>query len=196
MSPTSSTISTPGGIQRHDASYLHDLEFDDDTIGMALSSPLFIQEREDAAGSRQAYHSFEESLLPSQSLSDCHVRTGDPYMNLVRQVQAAEKNQVATQKMSESGFFLNDKKEQILADFRAEIQKHEFQADYDRRSIQKLNGIIESQPSEINHALQEMNNFDDINNFFMNSYWNKIENFVKLMRKDVRTEAIPRVHFR
>ena len=67
MSPTSSTISTPGGIERHDASYLHDLEFDDDTIGMALSSPLFIQEREDAAGSRQAYHSFDESLLPSQS---------------------------------------------------------------------------------------------------------------------------------
>ena len=47
---------------------------------------------------------------------------------------------------------MNDKKEQILADFRAEIQKHEFQADYDRRSIQKLNGIIESQPNEINHA--------------------------------------------
>ena len=27
---------------------LHDLEFDDYTIGMALSSPLFTQEREDA----------------------------------------------------------------------------------------------------------------------------------------------------
>ena len=29
--------------------------------------------------------------------------------------------------------------------------------------------------------LQEMNDFDEINNFFMNNYWNKIENFVKLM---------------
>ena len=28
---------------------LHDLEFDDFSIGMALSSPLFTQEREDAA---------------------------------------------------------------------------------------------------------------------------------------------------
>ena len=30
---------------------------------------------------------------------------------------------------------------------------------------------------------QETNNFDEINNFFMNNCWNKIENFVKLMRK-------------
>ena len=55
--------------------------------------------------------------------------------------------------MSKSGFFWNDKKEQILADCRAEIQKHEFQADYDRRSTQKLNGVIESQRGEINRAL-------------------------------------------
>ena len=74
-------------------------------------------------------------------------------MNLVRQVQAAEKNQVATQKMSESGFFFERQNEQILADSRAEIQKHEFQADSDRRSIEELNGIIESQRREIDHAL-------------------------------------------
>ena len=36
-------------------SNLHDLEFDDYTIGRALSSPLF-QEREDPASRRQAYH--------------------------------------------------------------------------------------------------------------------------------------------
>ena len=47
----------------------------------------------------------------------------------------------------------NDKKEQILADCRAEIQKHEFQADYDR-SIQKMNGVIESQRGEINRTLE------------------------------------------
>ena len=57
-------------------------------------------------------------------------------MNLFRYVQAAEKN-----------------KSQILANFRAEIQKHEFQADYDRRSIQKLNGLVESQRRKItDHA--------------------------------------------
>ena len=56
--------------------------------------------------------------------------------------------------MSKSEFFWNDKKEQILADCRAEIQRHDFQADYDRRSIQKLNEVIGSQRGEINRALQ------------------------------------------
>ena len=63
-------------------SYLHDAELSDETIGRALSSPLFIQEREEPAGRRQAYHSFEESLLPSQSLSVCHVRTVRPVHEL------------------------------------------------------------------------------------------------------------------
>ena len=44
-------------------------------------------------------------------------------------------------------------KEQILSEVGTEIQKHEFQADSDRRSIQELNGFIESQPREINRAL-------------------------------------------
>ena len=48
---------------------------------------------------------------------------------------------------------LERQKEQILADFRAEIHKHEFQADSDRRSIQALNGILESQRREIDHTL-------------------------------------------
>ena len=59
-------------------SFLHDLEIDDYTIGRALSSPLFPQEREDPANRRQAYHSPEESLLSSHSLSVGHVRTGGP----------------------------------------------------------------------------------------------------------------------
>ena len=48
---------------------------------------------------------------------------------------------------------LERQKEQILADVRTEIQRHEFQADSDRRSIQELNGILESQRREIDHAL-------------------------------------------
>ena len=49
---------------------------------------------------------------------------------------------------------LERQREQILADCQAEIQKHEFQADYDRRSIQKLNETIESQKEEICRAHQ------------------------------------------
>ena len=48
-------------------SYSCDAELDDEIIGKALSSPLFIQEREEPANLRQAYHSHEESLLPAQS---------------------------------------------------------------------------------------------------------------------------------
>ena len=33
--------------------------------------------------------------------------------------------------------------------------------------------------------LKETNNFDEINNFFINTYWNKNENFVKLNVKSL-----------
>ena len=49
---------------------------------------------------------------------------------------------------------LDRQREQILADCPAEIRKHEFQADYDRRSIQKLNETIESEKEEICRAHQ------------------------------------------
>ena len=58
-------------------------------------------------------------------------------------------------KTKQSGFSLERQKEQILADFRAEIQKHEFQADTDRRSIQELNGIVGSQRREIYRTLAD-----------------------------------------
>ena len=48
-----------------------------------------------------------------------------------------------------------EKKEQILAECQAEIRKHEFQANYDRRSVQKLSEIIESQQEELHCAQAE-----------------------------------------
>ena len=61
--------------------------------------------------------------------------------------------QVASRKTKESGFSLKDKKEQILAEVRTEIQKHEFQAESDTRSIQELTEIIDSQRREIDHTI-------------------------------------------
>ena len=133
-------------------SHLHDAEISDDTIGRALSSPLFIQEREEPADRRQAYHSFEESLLPSQSLSFCHVGTGRPVHELSSLSSRSREKPSRDSENERIRILLERQKEQILTDCRAEIQKHEFQADYDRRGLQKLNGIIESQRSEINHA--------------------------------------------
>ena len=132
-------------------SYLHDTEISDDTIGRALSSPLFTEEREEPAGRRQAYHSPEESLLSSQSLSVGRVRTGRPVMSLVR--PTVRENLSRVSENEQIRILLERQKEQILADCRAEVQKHEFQADYDRRSIPKLNGVIESERGEVNRAL-------------------------------------------
>ena len=134
-------------------SYLHAAEISDGTIGRALSSALFTQEREEPAGPGQAYHSLEESLLPSQSLSVGHVRTGRPVHELCSLGSSTRENPSRDSENEQIRILFERQKQQILADCRAEVQKYEFQAVYDRRSIQKLNGIIiESQRSEIDHA--------------------------------------------
>ena len=50
---------------------------------------------------------------------------------------------------------LDRQREQILAECQAEIKKHEFQADYDRRSVRKLGEINESQQEELHCAQAE-----------------------------------------
>ena len=50
---------------------------------------------------------------------------------------------------------LDRQKERILAECHAEITRHEFQADYDRRSVRKLGEIIESQQEELHCAQVE-----------------------------------------
>ena len=136
-------------------SYLHDAEISDETISRALSSPLFNQEREDAASRRQAYHSPDESVLSSQSLSVGHVRTGRPvsdqFDSLISNVR---ENPSRDSENEQIKILLERQKEQILADCQAEIRKHEFQADYDRRSIQKLNETIKSQKEDLCRAHQ------------------------------------------
>ena len=50
---------------------------------------------------------------------------------------------------------MDRQKEQILAECQAEIKKHEFQADYDRRSVRKLSEIVDSQQEELHCAQAE-----------------------------------------
>ena len=66
---------------------------------------------------------------------------GDPYTNQV-QICLKNGNQAATWKTSE-----------ILAEVRSEIQKHELQAESDKRRIQELTGIIDSQRMETDHTI-------------------------------------------
>ena len=106
----SSSDSTP--------SNLHDLEIDDYTIGRALSSPLFSQEREDPVSRRQAYHSPDASLLSSQSLSVGHVRTrrpvSDEFGSLFSNVRENPRRDSENERIR---ILLERQREQILADF-------------------------------------------------------------------------------
>ena len=68
---------------------------------------------------------------------------------------------------------LDRQKEHILDECQAEIKKHEFQADYDRRSVRTLVEIIESQQEELPCAqAEELQRRDS-----------KIWNYVKLIIK-------------
>ena len=74
-------------------------------------------------------------------------------MSLVRYVQASEKIHVATQKMSKSGFFWNDKKSKFSM-----IIEQRFRNTNSRRIMteeisKKMNGVIKSQRGEIYRAL-------------------------------------------
>ena len=121
---------------------LNDFEHGDVTIGKALSSPLIIQEREDDASRRRAYHSQDEVLSSSQSLSVSHDRTVRPVVKPFDSQIPNVREIPSHSSESESRFSLTVK------------QRHEFQADYDRRSSKKLNEMIESQRGEICRAHQ------------------------------------------
>ena len=56
--------------------------------------------------------------------------------------------------MSKSDSSGTDKESRFSLTVKQKFEKHEFQADYDRRSIQKLSVMIESQKEEISHDHQ------------------------------------------
>ena len=98
----------------------------------------------------KAYHSPDEGLSSRQSSSVGHVRTGRPVADQFdSRISNVRENPRRGSENEHFRILLERHREQILADTRAEIQKHEFQADYDRRRIQNLNEVIESQRGEI-----------------------------------------------
>ena len=90
-------------------------------------------------------------------------RTGQPVVNSGKSHDRTERPIVETghevqRQNSENeqiGTLLDRQREQILAVCQAETRKHEFQADYDRRSIQKLSETIESQQEDFHRAQAE-----------------------------------------
>ena len=123
----------------------NDFDYDDFTIGKTLLD----------ACRRRADHSEEEGLSFCLSSSVSHDRTGRPVVcSLGSHVSSAQETQRHNSESEQIRTLLQRQKKQILADRQAEIRKHEFQADYDRRSIQKLNETIESQKEELCRAHQ------------------------------------------
>ena len=99
------------------------------------------------------YHSQREGLSVGQSssVSERTVRSvGERTGRLVR--PSGQEVNVANAQIRT---LLDRQREQILADCQAEIRKHEFQADYDRRSKLKLSETIESQQEELHRAQAE-----------------------------------------
>ena len=116
-----------------------DFDYGDVTIGQTLLN----------ACPRRADHSEGEgmsSCLSSSSIS--HDRTGKSVV--CRDASHAQGREIQRQNSESEQIrtLLDRQREQILGDCQAEIRKHEFQADYDRRSIQKLTETIESQKED------------------------------------------------
>ena len=81
-----------------------------------------------------------------------HDRTGKPVVCRDMSHEQGQETQRPTSESEQIRTLLDRQREQILADCQAEITKHEFQADYDRRSLQKLSETIESQKEELHRA--------------------------------------------
>ena len=97
----------------------------------------------------RSHHSQREDLSASLSSSSESDRTG----RLVgdRAGRPAEQSSQEAQIWT----LLDKQKEQILAECQAKINRHEFQAAYDRRSLLKLVEIVESQREELHCARAE-----------------------------------------
>ena len=145
-------------------SYSCDAELDDELKGKALSSQLFVQEREEPSNLRQTYHSYEESLSPAQSFFT-RTSTGRPAYEPSSDLSHKRKS-TRDLENERTRILLERQKEQIHAEVRSEIQKHEHQAESDKRSMQELTGIIDSQRREIDHtvASEEQSRRDNFKN--------------------------------
>ena len=131
-----------------------DVDYDDDAaIGQMLFNAYRGQvdrsEREGlSSGLSSSSMSHDRTEQPVVHNDKSHDRTEQPVVEGHDiQRQNSEKEQIRT--------LLDRQREKILADCQAEIRKHEFQADYDRRSLQKLSETIESQQEELHRAQAE-----------------------------------------
>ena len=95
------------------------------------------------------HHSQREGLSVGQSSSSVSERTRRPVGE--RTERPAESGSQDAQIRT----LLDEQKERILAECQAEINRHEFQADYNRRSLLRLGEIVESEREALHRAQAE-----------------------------------------
>ena len=121
-------------------SYLNDTEISVDNTVRALSlHHCSLRSEKNQRAVDNLITLMKKVFLSSQSLSVGHVRTGRPvsdeFGSLISNVRENPRHSSENEQIR---ILLERQREQILADCRAEIQKHEFRANYDRRSIQQF----------------------------------------------------------
>ena len=107
----------------------------------------------------------------------------DLLTSLVRQFQTSEKIRATAQKMSKSGFFWNDKKSRLSLIIEQRFKNTSSRPIMTEEVSQSWMKLSSLKKKKFIVLSKETNDFDEIINFFMNSYWSKIGIFVKLMRK-------------
>ena len=112
------------------------------------------------------------------------IERGDPLWNgLIHRSQTSEKIRAAAQKMSKSGFFWNDKESRFSLTVKQRLKNTSSKPIMTEEVFKNWMKWSSLKEEKLIVLIKETNNFDEINNFFMNNYLNKIKNFVKLMRK-------------
>ena len=114
--------------------FLEDVDYDDTALDEMLHNAHRVH----------VYHSQREGVSVGQSSSSVSERTGRPVVERTGRPVVASGQELNVGN-AQIRTLLDRQKEQILAECQVEIKKHEFQDNYDRRSVQKLSEIIESQ---------------------------------------------------
>ena len=127
-------------------SYLHDAELSDETIGKALSSPLFTQEREASASLLQAFTHKEKACF------NVHSQFFSKYGE-TRRLDVTKRGK-SNQELDNCQFriILEREKEQLLAEAKSEILRHEYRTDHAEKKICELKRQIDSQALEMGHV--------------------------------------------
>ena len=81
----------------------------------------------------------------------------------------------------ESGFSLKDKKSKFSLKLEHRVRNTNFKPIQTEEVFRNWMELSSLSQVRLIMLIQETNNFDEINNFFMNTYWSKIGIFVKLI---------------